>query len=199
NQAGAAPTVRIEHKEASSGRILTTLGIAAVVIGVAFFLKYAFENDCIGPAGRIALGILVGFAMMAVGQWLRKKYLEFSDFLIGGGLALLYLSVFSAHFFFNLISPFTAWFFMAVITAIGLAISAYNSTKVLTFVSLVGGFAVPFLVQSGTNDMLALFGYLSILNIGLLAIAFYRNWSDITFAAFLGTAINFGAWYGVFY
>ncbi|HEY0908163.1 MAG TPA: DUF2339 domain-containing protein [Candidatus Paceibacterota bacterium] len=183
----------------SSGRTLAILGIAAVFIGMAFFLKYAFDNNWISPAGRVILGIIAGIAMMGVGQSLRKKYLEYSDFLIGGGLALLYLSVFSAHFFFHLIAPFTAWFFMAIITFIGLVISFVNATRVLAVVSIIGGFLVPFMASSGGNDMLALFGYLSILNIGVLALSFNKDWKELGFAAFIGTFVNFSAWYGSYY
>ncbi len=195
----SAPVEDHTTEAVTSGRTLAILGIAAVFIGVAFFLKYAFDNNWISPAGRIILGIIAGFAMLGIGQSLRKKYLEYSDFLMGGGLALLYLSVFSAHFFFHLIAPFTAWFFMALITLMGLVISFVNATRVLALVAIIGGFLVPFMARSGGNDMLALFGYLSILNIGVLTLSFNKDWKELSFAAFMGTVINFGVWYASYY
>src|SRR5512146_272203 len=42
---------------------LNRVGIAALLIGVSFFLKYAFENNWIGPSGRIAIGLLAGIAI----------------------------------------------------------------------------------------------------------------------------------------
>ncbi len=197
-QAPQAPE-QVFHEEVSSGRILGGIGIAAVFIGVSFFLKYAFDNNWVGPLGRIMLGVLGGFVLMGVGQSLRKKYLEYSDLLMGGGLALLYLSIFSAHFFFNLIDPFTAWFFMALVTALGLVISIVNATMILAFVSLLGGLVTPFLANSGGNDMLALFGYLTILNIGALSISSFKKWPELDVTVFLGTAINFIFWYSRFY
>jgi uncharacterized membrane protein len=39
---------------------LNRVGIVAMLVGVSYFLKLAFENNWIGPAGRIAIGLLGG-------------------------------------------------------------------------------------------------------------------------------------------
>ena len=39
---------------------LNRIGIAAVLIGISYFLKYAFDNNWIGPAGRVNIGLLAG-------------------------------------------------------------------------------------------------------------------------------------------
>src|SRR5258705_7368303 len=39
---------------------LNRIGIVAMLIGVSYFLKYAFENNWIGPGGRIVIGLLAG-------------------------------------------------------------------------------------------------------------------------------------------
>ena len=41
---------------------LNRVGISAVLIGVSYFLKYAFDNNWIGPAGRVTIGLLAGIA-----------------------------------------------------------------------------------------------------------------------------------------
>ncbi len=72
----AANSVKSDiSSEEVSGRILGRIGIAAVIIGVAFFLKYAFDKNWVGPEGRVAIGILIGIAVMGMRQYLRKKYL----------------------------------------------------------------------------------------------------------------------------
>lgn len=186
--------VAAAKEEVSSGRILAGIGIAAVFIGVAFFLKYAFDNNWIGPAGRIMLGIASGIVLLGVGQFLRKKYLEFSDFLMGGGFGLLYLSLFFAHSFYQLISPLTAWLLMAVVTAIAFVMSVVNATQVLAFIAIVGGFISPMLSSFGGNELLVLFAYLTLLNVCVLAISFYKKWPGLVIAALVGTAIDLWAW-----
>ena len=185
--------------EESSGRLLGGIGIAAVIIGIAFFLKFAFDNNWIGPSGRVMIGIVAGLILLALGQILRKKYLNYSDMLMGGGIVVLYLSIFSAHFFFQLISPFVAGVFMAFVTALGLAISIANGTLVLGVVSVLGGFATPFMANSGTNEMVSLFGYITILNLGVLGVSFFKKWPELILIAFVGTVLNFIVWFASYY
>ena len=181
-------------EEVSSGRILAGIGIAAVFIGVAFFLKYAFDNNWIGPVGRIMMGIAAGVVLLGVGQVLRKKYLEFSDFLMGGGFGLLYLCLFFAHSFYQFISPLTAWFLMAVVTAVAFIMSIVNATQVLAFIAIIGGFLSPLLSSIGRDEMMILFGYMTLLNIAVLAISFYKKWPGLILAALVGTAIDYWIW-----
>jgi len=193
------PLEPVVSSEESSGRLLGGIGIGAVIIGIAFFLQYAFANNWIGPSGRVMIGIVAGLALLAVGQVLRKKYLTYSDLLMGGGIVVLYLSIFSAHFFFQLMPPFTAGIFMVFVTALGLVISVVNGTLTLGVVSVLGGFATPFMANSGTNEMISLFGYITILNLGVLGVSFFKKWPELIFAAFLGTVINFVVWYASYY
>lgn len=185
--------------EDTSGKILGRIGIAAVLIGAAFFLKYAFDNNWIGPAGRVMIGIVSGLGFITLGQYLRKKYLQYSDLLMGGGIAILYLSVFAAHSFYNLIDTGTTGILMFVVTLFAFALSIANSTQTLAMVSIIGAFSTPFMVGSNENTMLLLFGYLTIINLGVLGISFFRKWPRLNLASFVGTVINFLVWYSAFY
>ncbi|MEI8248885.1 MAG: DUF2339 domain-containing protein [Candidatus Taylorbacteria bacterium] len=198
SSAPVAPVEKISSDD-SSGKILGRIGVAAVLIGVAFFLKYAFDNNWIGPAGRVMIGILVGVGFLGVGQYIRTKYLQYSDLLMGGGIAVLYLSVFSAHSFYNLIDSGTTGIFMFIVTLLAFAISIVNATQTLALVSVIGAFATPTLVGSHDNAMGMLFAYLTIINAGVLGISFFKKWPRLNLASFIGTAINFMMWFGAFY
>ncbi len=191
-------TQTLSHEEAS-GRFLGKLGVVAVLVGVAFFLKYAFDNNWVGPSGRVMTGILFGLAFLVVGQMLRKKYLNYSDLVMGAGLGILYLSAYSAHSFYGLIDSFTTTIFMSLVTALAVVMSVVNATVTLSVVGVIGGFATPFLAGVHENNMLGLFGYLSILNIGVLGVSFFKKWPKLVVAAFIGAAINFFSWYLTYY
>ncbi len=198
----SSPSPTTSHdisSEEASGRFLGKLGIAAVLIGVAFFLKYAFDNNWIGPSERVMIGLLIGAALIALGQWLRNKYLNYSDLLIGGGLAVLYLSIFAAHSFYGLIDPATTGVCMFIVTLIAFAISIYDATINLAAIAIIGGFATPFLIGSHENNMVELFAYMTILNVGVLAISFFKKWSKLVLISFIGTGITFMWWFSVFY
>lgn len=199
--AGSADNDFIKPKkdEEFSGRFLGKLGIGAVLVGVSFFLKYAFDNNWIGPTGRVMLGIIVGLGFIVLGQYLRKKYVGYSDLLMGGGSAILYLSIYSAYGFYSLISASTTGILMLCVTALTFVISIVNATMILSLVGVIGGFVTPFLVNTRADNMLVLFMYMTLINLGVLGISFFKKWPKLNVASFIGTFINFSFWYSNFY
>lgn len=190
-----ATTVPTTSDEESSGRLLGGLGITAVIIGVGFFIKYAFDNNWIGPAGRVMIGILIGVIIMAIGQWLRKKYLGYSDLLMGGGLVILYVALYASYGFYHLVDPMLAFLGMVLVTAIGVGLSLFNATQTLAFVSFAGGYLAPFMI--GQNDIghWTVFTYVTVLNIGILAILVSKKWTGLIMVGLIATAMHFSSWY----
>lgn len=181
--------------EEVSGRILGRIGIAAVIIGMAFFLKYAFDNNWVSPSGRVIIGILIGIGVMSLGQFFRKKYLQYSDLLMGGGLAILYLSIFSSYALYNIVDPMLAFMGMIVVTIIGVAISIINATKTLSSIAFIGGYLTPTLIGVNFLGEFIVFSYLTILNAGTLGILLYKKWTNLIIIGFIGSWIIFTGWY----
>ena len=185
--------------EEASGRIIGRIGIAAVVIGMAFFLKYAFDNNWVGPSGRVCIGLIIGVVVMALGQKLRAKYLGYSDLLMGGGMVILYLSMYASYGFYHLVDPMMAFLGMIVVTAVGAFISITNATETLSGVALIGGFLTPFFIGTPELGPWVVFTYITILNAGTLAILLYKKWPYLVVISLIGTWIYFGQWYDLSY
>src|SRR5579863_7659295 len=114
--AGEPPPARLEivppqagarnvSRRVSSGRLearigsqwLNRVGIAALLIGISYFLKFAFENNWIGPAAQILTGIFAGVALVVWSEWFRiRGYQAFSYSLKAVGIGALYLSLWAA-------------------------------------------------------------------------------------------------------
>ncbi|HMH75791.1 MAG TPA: DUF2339 domain-containing protein, partial [Candidatus Udaeobacter sp.] len=92
-----APPRGLDLEQRIGARWATWVGIVAILVGVALFLKWAFDNAFLGPAARVALGLLAGLVMLGGGLLLHRRrdvpYL--SEGLAGGGLGVLYLSLFA--------------------------------------------------------------------------------------------------------
>ncbi|MCP5007059.1 MAG: DUF2339 domain-containing protein, partial [Planctomycetes bacterium] len=98
---------------------LLIIGIIIMVIGIGLFLKYAFDNNWIGPAGRTAMAFLTGIIFLVLGEFFRQRGLgAFGLYLIGGGIATLYFSTFAAFQIYNLIGQVTAFGIMVLITVL---------------------------------------------------------------------------------
>ncbi|MBI2121487.1 MAG: DUF2339 domain-containing protein [Candidatus Sungbacteria bacterium] len=179
--------------------VLGVVGIVAVIFGASFLLKYAFDNNLIGPAGRVALGIIGGLIFVALGEFFRPRLAKYSYILSGGGLALFYLSIYGAFHFYGLIGQETAFGFMIVVTIFGVALSIWADAVELAGLAAFGGFLTPFLLSAKVPNDMAFFSYLEILALGIFATAFFKKWHQLTLLGFIGMMINFASWYGGYY
>ncbi len=96
---------------------LNRIGIVAMLIGVSYFLKYAFENNWIGPGGRIVIGLLAGIGLVLWSERFRDRgYAAFSYSLKAVGIGTLYLSLWGAFQVYHLIPSAAAFVAMAIVT-----------------------------------------------------------------------------------
>ncbi len=188
-----------ETQEETSARWLGRIGAIAVLIGMAFFLKYAFDNNWVGPTGRVALGIIAGLATIGVGQKLRAKYLNYSDMLTGVGIAILYLSIYASYSFYHLVDPSVAFVLMGLVTTFGLVLAIAGSTLGLAVLSTLGGFMTPVLLSTGENHLAALSIYMIILDLGVFGVAWFKKWTQLNYLSFVGTIVLFGGSMAKFY
>ncbi|HXB96183.1 MAG TPA: DUF2339 domain-containing protein [Puia sp.] len=174
--------------------LVSKIGIAILVLAIGFFVKYAIDNDWIGPAGRVGVGVLCGGILIGIAHWLRNQYKAFSSVLVGGGLAVLYCTIALAYHQYQLFGQSTAFVVMLVITAFSVILSLLYDRQELAIIALVGGFITPFLVSNGRGNYIVLFTYLLILNGGLLVIAYNKAWRLLNIFAFGFTALLFFSW-----
>lgn len=174
--------------------LMSKIGIAILVLAIGFFVKYAIDNNWIGPAGRVGVGILCGGVLIGIAHWLRKQYKAFSSVLVGGGLAVLYFTIALAYHQYQLLGQTTAFVVMLVITAFSVLLSLLYDREELAVIALVGGFITPFLVSNGKGNYEVLFSYLLILNGGLLVIAYNKAWRLLNILTFGFTALLYASW-----
>jgi uncharacterized membrane protein len=203
------PSLSLPGKKTSSsldleaqiaGRWLNRIGILALILSVSFFLKYAFDNNWIGPSGRVAIGILLGAAMLPWSQWLLGKgYSYFSEGIAALGQATLLLSVWAGCHYYTLFSLDVGFAGMIVVTAVMAAIALGRNSERIALLSLIGGFLTPLLVSTGKDAQVVLFTYLLILGGGLLVLSARRDWRTLAPVSFVLTQLYFWGWYEQFY
>ncbi len=174
--------------------LISKIGIAILVLAIAFFVKYAIDNDWIGPVGRVGVGLLCGGILVGIAHWLRNSYKAFSSVLVGGGLAVFYFTIALAYHQYALFGQTTAFIIMLVITVFSVLLSLLYDRQEVAIIALVGGFVTPFLVSTGSGNYKILFSYLLILSTGLLVIAYNKAWRLLNILAFGFTAILYASW-----
>jgi uncharacterized membrane protein len=195
-----APPPSRDHLELVIGRRwIGLVAIALIVIATAFFLKYAFENRWIGELGRVTLGIVVGLTLVWAGYRRQGRLRHLSQVLTGGGIVILYLSVYGAFAYYHLVDQRTAFIFLAILVAESHLLAMQYRSPSIAVLALVGGFLVPLLLSTGRDNYPVLFTYIGILDLGMLAVVIARRWRWIGSLAYLGSQLLFWGWYTVHY
>ena len=179
---------------------LNRIGIAAVLIGVSYFLKFAFDNDWIGPAGRVSIGLLAGIAVVIWSERFRRRgYRAFSYSLKAVGIGVLYLSLWAAFHVYGLIPSGVAFVAMFAVTSATAIIALSQDAEILAFFALGGGFSTPLLLSTGQNREVQLFSYLVILNFAMLVLVAIKPWRRLLMLSYVATVLLYIGWYSSFY
>ncbi len=171
-------------------------GIGILVLGIAFFVRLAIQNNWINEYGRVAVGYISGGILLFIAHYFRHKFKTFSSVLVGGGLAVMYFTTAIAFHEYHIFSQTNAFILMVIITLGAIALSLAYDRRTLAILALLGGFLTPYIVSTGTGNYIVLFTYLSILNIGLLLLSYFRRWRFLHILAFTFTAIFYASWLG---
>ncbi|MFK7784088.1 MAG: DUF2339 domain-containing protein [Crocinitomicaceae bacterium] len=167
------------------------VGIAIILIGIGVGVKYAIDKDLLGPAMRIALGYLAGGILIGFAIYLKKKYENLSAVMFAGGMAVAYIVTFIGYDFYALFPKMVAFGSMLLLTVVTSLAAVRYDKQVIAIVGLVGAYAVPFLLQDNTGTTFALFVYMTIINAGILFLAFRKNWQPVF-------AVSFGLTWFIF-
>lgn len=176
------------------------IGILALLIGVAWFLKFAFDSHWIGALGRVLIGLVAGAGLIAWSERFRSHgYAAFSYSLKAAGSGILYLSLWAAFSYFHLISGGAAFAAMILVTAFNGYMAWAQDAELLALYAIAGGLSTPLLVSTGGNHEVALLSYLLLLDAAVLILVALRPWSRLLFMSFAGTVVFMTGWWVEFY
>lgn len=194
--APATPREALEEKLAS--RWLVWLGGLAVAFAAVFLVRYSIEMGWLGPAVRCLMGAALGLMLIAAGEWLRRRPFEKAfaaikpsqvpPALVGGGVSALFVSIYAAYALYDLLVPLVAFAGLAAVWAAAIALSLTHGW-VVAALGILGGFAVPYLVQTGNPSAYALFPYLIAVSAAALAVLRFKGWGWLAWGTLAGAAI----------
>ncbi|MCE2848368.1 MAG: DUF2339 domain-containing protein [Chitinophagaceae bacterium] len=164
--------------------IINKIGILVTVVGVFIGAKYAIEKELISATTRIILGYSVAAVLCLLAYRLKAKYIDYSAVLMSGSISIIYFITYIAHSFYHLFPQPVAFGLMLFTTAFVVSMSIWYNRKIIALLGQVGAYAIPFLLSTGNENLPLLYGYLSIINIGLLFLSFKRDWKLIYEFAF---------------
>ena len=182
-------------------KLFAWLGGLALFFGIAFFVKYSFDHDLIPPIARIFIGFVIGMGLVATGIIVHRKeaYAVLAQTFCASGVLILYGVTFAGNSLYDLYGQLPAFGIMTLTTALAFFLAVRMNALVIAILGMVGGFLTPFLCSTGQDNPLGLFGYIALLDIGLLAVAKHRRWLFLSAFGAGGTALMQLAWFGKFF
>jgi uncharacterized membrane protein len=184
---------------------LVWLGGVTLALGGAFLVKLSIDYGLLTPAVRVTLGVLLGVGLAAAADRLaRREPTSGSEppassyvpqALAAAGAATVFASLYAAYQLYHLLPAILAFPLLAATAAAAVVMSLRHGPLVAAL-GLVGAYLVPLLVQSGTPQALALFGYLAFVSAASLAVVRHRAWWWLAWLALAGAVFWVLSWLG---
>ena len=187
----------IDWERFMGAKFFAWAGALAAFLGMAFFVKYSFEHDLIPPEVRVALGFLFAIGLVVGGLMVpRPRYLATAHTLCATGIVSLYAVTFacSSVYHFAFFGPLATFALMSLITATAFMLAVRMDAQVVAILGILGGFLTPLLLSTGRDNPAGLFGYVTLLNIGLIAVALRQRWHYLVALGAAGTLLMQLGW-----
>jgi uncharacterized membrane protein len=193
--APAALLEKVDWEQIVGVKLFSAVAAIALVLAAVFFLRYSLDRGWLAPVVRVAIGIVVGTALLVVCE-LRAahRYRITANALDAAAVAILFSTFFAAHALWNLIPSPVTFGLLALVTVLAVLLSIRHDSLFIALLGLVGGFSTPALLSTGENRPIPLFVYLLLLNIGLAWVAVRKQWPVLTLLTLALTTIYQWGW-----
>lgn len=180
----------------SSGNVPVKIGVIITFIGVSFLLKYAIDHQLLRFPIELRLLMIAGGAMavIMIGWRLRIRRRIYALSLQGGGVGVLFLTIYAAFRVWQLLPPTLAFVMLVVLTVFCGILALMQNSRTLAILGIAGGFLAPILVSMGQGDHVLLFSYYLVLNMAILGIAWFRSWRELNLLGFVFTFVIGSFW-----
>lgn len=182
-------------EEFIASKLITIIGIVILVIGIGIGVKYAIDQDLLGPLARIVLAYIAGGIILLIALKLKINYKTFSAVLLSGGMASLYFTTFAGYSMYQLFPQMAAFSIMVVFTAFTVFAATVYALEIIGIIGLVGAYAVPMLLSDGSGKIEIMFSYMAIINAGILILSFKKLWRILNHFAFGFTWLIVLTWF----
>jgi uncharacterized membrane protein len=178
----------------TGGNPLVKIGVLILFLGLAFLLRFVADRTTVPVEFRYAGVAAVGIALLLGGWRWRHRADNYGLILQGAGIGVLYLTTLAGMKLHPLIPPEAGFAILAGVAAFAALLAILEDALMLAAAGSLGGFAAPVLASSGSEHHLAFFAYLSLLNLGIAVIAWFKAWRLLNLIGFFCTAFLGASW-----
>ncbi len=182
-------------EEMLTSRFMFWVGGIAVALSAVFLFRFAIENGILGPWPRFALGLALGAALIAAGDWAERtrpaalaravRPDAAGPALTAAGVFALFASLYAAHALYSLIGAPVAFLALGAVAFAALGLARRQGLFV-ALAGMAGGYPIPALLESPTHSAPPVFLFLVALTAGCLALLTVRRWGGLAIVVTIG-------------
>jgi uncharacterized membrane protein len=173
--------------KATPGDWIARAGMALLLFGVAFLLKYSIDRGWVTPALRVGAGGAVGAALLVLGVRTHRGARPFSALFMGGGIGAWYMATFASYALYHLVPFPVAMTMMVATTLAAFGLALWSGVEVLAVVGALGGLGTPFVISTGSASAPGFVAYLSFILALTSGIYLTRRWRTTFAVGAVGT------------
>jgi uncharacterized membrane protein len=176
------------------GNLMVRVGVVVLLFGFAFLVKYAAARGLVPLEVRLTAAFAAGIGLLLLGWRLRDKRFGYAVALQGGGIGVMYLTVFASARLFHLVPlPLT---FAVMVSLVGFSglLAVLQDAAAMAVLGAAGGFMAPVLLSTGSGSHVMLFSCYALLNAGIFGIAWFKSWRWLNLLGFIFTFGIGSAW-----
>ena len=144
-------------------RWVVWVGGLTLALGGFFMVRYSIEAGLLGPGVRTLLGGAFALALLAAGEWTRRKesistiaalpIANIPAILTAAGTAVAFATVYAAYALYGFLAPATAFILLGLV-ALGTLAAALLHGPALAGLGIAAAFVTPILVSSEQAGLL---------------------------------------------
>lgn len=180
----------------TTGNVPVKIGVIVSLFGVAFLIKEAVDRGLlVFPLElRLICVALFGLVLLLIGWRLREKRPVYALSVQGGGVAIIYLTIYGAFALYGLLPALPAFALLVMVTAAAGALAVLQDSRALAVLAIAGGFMAPILASTGEGNHVILFSYYGVLNAAVFGVSWFKAWRLLNLLGFLFTFVIGTAW-----
>ena len=175
----------------TTGNVPVKVGVVLSLFGVGFLVKEGVDRQwlVLPTEMRLILVALFGIGLLVLGWRLRTKKRAYALPVQGGGIGVLYLTIYASFGFYQLLPASLTFVLLVIVTAAAAVLAVLQDARSLAVLGIFGGFMAPVLASTDSGNHVALFSYYALLDVAIVAIAWFKAWRVLNV---LGFAFTFG-------
>lgn len=176
------------------GNIVAKVAVLILFFGIAFLLKYSIDKGLLSPEVRILGSVILGFILIGLGFKLKQKNELFALILQGGGIGVLYMSIFAAAKLYPMLPIGFAFALLVALCAVSVVFALSQNALSLAIIAFLGAYLAPILLSDGSGNHKVLFAFYTLVSIGIVVVSKWRSWRSLNLLGFVFTFIVFYYW-----